>query len=296
MRKERKLRGVEALKSRYGLMFVSIWIIGFALFFFTPLCQSIAYSFSEVVVGSESYKFVGFEHYKVLLKEDPHYIKNLTSSITSIAYSLPLILVVSLVLALILNQKFPGRLFFRAVYFLPVIIATGVVMQYLTGYATSFSEQTDASVSQNMMNVSDIMNVLNLPVGIATHVQRIISNIFSFVWKSGIQIVLFIAGLQSVPASLYEASRVEGASPWEDFWFITFPMLSRVTLLVGVFTMIELFTDEAMSPIIKSARLQMQSGVYDSSSAMLWMYFLVVAAIMGIVLFLYNRMLMRRWE
>ena len=151
MRKERKLRGVEALKSRYGLMFVSIWIIGFALFFFTPLCQSIAYSFSEVVVGSESYKLVGFEHYKVLLKEDPHYIKNLTSSITSIAYSLPLILVVSLVLALILNQKFPGRLFFRAVYFLPVIIATGVVMQYLSGYATSFSEQTDASVSQNMM-------------------------------------------------------------------------------------------------------------------------------------------------
>ncbi len=296
MKKQRKLRGVEALKSRYGLMFVSIWIIGFALFFLTPLCQSIAYSFSKVVIGNESYKFVGLEHFKMLINEDPHYVKNLTASITSMLYSLPLILVVSLVLALILNQKFPGRLFFRAVYFLPVIIATGVVMQYLTGYATSFSEQTDASVSQNMMNVSDIMNVLNLPVGIASYVQKVISNIFSFVWKSGIQIVLFIAGLQSIPSTLYEASRVEGASSWEDFWFITFPMLSRVTLLVIVFTMIELFTDEAISPIIKSARLQMQSGVYDASSAMLWMYFLVVAAIMGIVLFLYSRMLMRRWE
>ena len=139
------------------------------------------------------------------------------------------------------------------------------------------------------------MNVLNLHVGIANYVQPIISNIFSLVWQCGIQIVLFIAGLQSIPASLYEASRVEGASKWEDFWFITFPMLSRVTLLVAVFTMIEQFTSST-SAIIKTAYSKMQVGIYDVSSAMLWFYFMIVVLIMGLFLLIYNRALMRRWE
>ena len=107
--------------------------------------------------------------------------------------------------------------------------------------------------------------------------------------------MLFIAGLQSIPSSLYEASRVEGASRWEDFWFITFPMLSRVTLLVGVFTMIELFT-ATTSPVIRTAYSKMGVGIYDVSSAMLWMYFAVVGVVMGLVILLYTRLLMKRWE
>ncbi len=292
--KKRKLRGIEQLKSKYGLMFVSFWAIGFVLFFLTPLIQSVAYSLSDVVIGGDSIKFVGLKHFTALLNEDPDYTKNLSSSVSSMVSSLPLILVVSLVLALMLNPKFRGRLFFRALYFLPVIIATGVVMQYISGYGST-SEQISDSVTDNMFQVSDIMNVLNLPVGIANYVQPIISNIFSLVWQCGIQIVLFIAGLQSIPASLYEASRVEGASKWEDFWFITFPMLSRVTLLVAVFTMIEQFTSST-SAIIKTAYSKMQVGIYDVSSAMLWFYFMIVVLIMGLFLLIYNRALMRRWE
>ena len=292
--KKRKLRGIEQLKSKYGLMFVSFWAIGFVLFFLTPLVQSLAYSLSDVVIGGDSIKFVGLKHFTALLNEDPDYTKNLSSSVSSMVSSLPLILVVSLVLALMLNPKFRGRLFFRALYFLPVIIATGVVMQYISGYGST-SEQISDSVTDNMFQVSDIMNVLNLPVGIANYVQPIISNIFSLVWQCGIQIVLFIAGLQSIPASLYEASRVEGASKWEDFWFITFPMLSRVTLLVAVFTMIEQFTSST-SAIIKTAYSKMQVGIYDVSSAMLWFYFMIVVLIMGLFLLIYNRALMRRWE
>lgn len=100
-----------------------------------------------------------------------------------------------------------------------------------------------ASITDNMFSVEDVMGWLNLPPQIAELAKNAINSIFDLVWKSGIQIVLFIAGLQSIPKSLYEASTVEGASKWEEFWFITFPMLSRVTLLVGIFTMIELFTD-----------------------------------------------------
>ena len=238
-------------------------------------------------------QFTGITNYKQILLEDPDYLKNLQAALGSIVYSLPLILIVSLVLALILNQNFKGRIFFRGLYFLPVIIATGVVMQYIGGQISS--DQISSSVTDNMFSVTDIMNVLSLPASIATPVQSIISNIFSLVWKCGIQIVLFIAGLQSIPSTLYEASKVEGASKWEDFWFITFPSLSRVTLLVTVFTMIELFTDANLN-VIKIAFGRMKVGVYDISSAMLWFYFLVVGAVLGLVLFLYNKLLMKRWE
>ena len=292
---KKKLRGVESLKSRYGLMFVTMWIIGVIIFFLKPLCESLFYSFSTVDLAAEGSvaQFTGITNYKQILLEDPDYLKNLQAALGSIVYSLPLILIVSLVLALILNQNFKGRIFFRGLYFLPVIIATGVVMQYIGGQISS--DQISSSVTDNMFSVTDIMNVLSLPASIATPVQSIISNIFSLVWKCGIQIVLFIAGLQSIPSTLYEASKVEGASKWEDFWFITFPSLSRVTLLVTVFTMIELFTDANLN-VIKIAFGRMKVGVYDISSAMLWFYFLVVGAVLGLVLFLYNKLLMKRWE
>ncbi len=297
MKKNKKLRGIEALKSRYGLMFVSIWVIGFLMFFLLPLCQSFIYAFCSVSIGSESgsgLEFVGLDNFLKIINEDPDYTTNLSASLSSILYSLPLILIVSLVLALILNQKFRGRLFFRAIYFLPVIIASGVVMDLISGQLDS-AGQVATSVTENMFSVSDIMNVLNLPASIATTVQKIISQIFSLLWQCGVQIVLFIAGLQSIPSSLYEASRVEGASKWEDFWFITFPMLSRVTLLVGVFTMIELFT-ATTSPVIDVAYAKMSTGIYDISSAMLWLYFAAVAVIMGLVILLYNKLLVKRWE
>ena len=290
--KKRKLRGIESLKSKYGYMFVSIWVIGFVLFFSSSFIQSVIYSLSDVVIGGET-SFAGIKHFKMLLTEDPDYTKNLSASLSSILYSLPLILVVSLVLALMLNQEFRGRLFFRAIYFLPVIIATGVVLKYISGYGST-TDKVSESVTDNMFQVTDIMNVLNLPAGIAEYVQTIISNIFSLLWQSGIQIVLFISGLQSIPSSLYEASRVEGASKWEDFWFITFPSLSRVTLLVAIFTMIDQFTSST-SPIIETAYSKMQTGIYDVSSAMLWFYFIIVIAVMGVFLILYNRLLMRRW-
>lgn len=297
MKKNKKLRGIEALKSRYGLMFVSIWVIGFLMFFLLPLCQSLIYAFCSVSIGSESgsgLEFVGLDNFMKIINEDPDYTTNLSTSLSSILYSLPLILIVSLVLALILNQKFRGRLFFRAIYFLPVIIASGVVMDLISGQLDS-AGQVASSVTENMFSVSDIMNVLNLPASIATTVQKIISQIFSLLWQCGVQIVLFIAGLQSIPSSLYEASRVEGASKWEDFWFITFPMLSRVTLLVGVFTMIELFT-ATTSPVIDVAYAKMGTGIYDISSAMLWLYFAAVAVIMGLVILMYNKLLVKRWE
>ena len=196
-----------------------------------------------------------------------------------------------------MNQRFRGRLFFRVLYFLPVIITTGVVMNLL--FMTTSRDMTTTAMSEsitdNMFSVEDVMGWLNLPPQIAEFAKNIINSIFDLIWKSGIQIVLFIAGLQSIPKSLYEASTVEGASKWEEFWFITFPMLSRVTLLVGIFTMIELFTD-ANNTLVSRAYTQMQGGNYDETSAMLWMYFMIVGFIMGILVWAYHCFLVKRWD
>ena len=297
--RSRKYRGIEQLKSRYGYLFVFPFIIGFLVFFAIPLFQSMWFSVSDVNFIDTGVKtdFIGLESYRILLAEDGNYSWQLSSSLSSIAYSLPIIIFLSLVLALLLNQEFKGRLFFRALYFIPVIVATGVVIEQM--FQTTSSDIETAGVSStltgSMFGVEDIVRWLNLPDNIAVYVKRIISNIFDLVWSCGIQTVLYIAGLQSIPRSLYEASRVEGATAWEEFWFITFPMLGNVTLLVAVFTMVDLFTSK-QNAVVSRAYTMMAAGTYDMPSAMLWFYFLIVILIMGIVLLLYNKLLLKRWQ
>ena len=299
MKGVKKLRGIEQLKNRYGHMFTLPWLIGIVVFFIIPLVQSVWYSFSKISVvenGIET-KFIGLDNYKQILQADPNYTKWLSSGITSFFYTLPLIILVSMVLAMLLNQKFVGRLFFRALYFLPVIIASGVVMSLV--FQTTSSDMGSMGVSDtytsNMFSVNDIIGWLQVNGKVAEYVILVINKIFDLVWQSGIQTVLFLAGLQSIPSTLYEASKVEGATKWEEFWFITFPMLSQVTLLVAVFTMVEIMTN-TRSTIISNIYKMMSSGVYDETSAMIWFYFLVGGGLMALVLFLYNRFLMKRWE
>lgn len=297
--KLKRNRGIEELKSRYGLMFILPWIIGLIMFFFVPIIQSIIYSFCSVVITSDGVKttWVGLENYTEILKRDPNYLNYLKEAIGEFAYSLPIILVLSLILAMVLNQKFRGRVFFRALYFLPVIIATGKVMSYI--FMTTDEDLSSMGVSGGMasglISVEDLTSALNMGTEIAEFVSNAINNIFNLVWSCGIQIVLFIAGLQSIPSHLYEASKVEGATKWEEFWFITFPMLSRITLLVGVFTMVELFINER-SPMIEQVYGRMRGGQYDIPSAMIWFYFIIAVAIMGIVMLAFIKFIMKRYD
>jgi ABC-type sugar transport system permease subunit len=299
MNKKKRYKSIEQIKSRYGYLFTSLWIIGFIVFFAYPIVQSLWYSFSSVTLSADgvSTDFVGIKHYKYWLYEHASYTDWLKNDITTMLYSLPIILLVSLVLALLLNQKFPGRLFFRALYFVPVIIASGVVIKLM--FQTTSEELTAAGVStaitDSMFSVEDVIGWLNMPDKIAVYVKLIINNIFDLLWSCGIQTVLFIAGLQSIPHTLYEASKVEGATKWEEFWFITFPSLGSVMLLVGVFTMVDIFTKDT-NKIVKTAYDLIHTGNYDETSAMLWIYFVAVGAVMGLVLFLYNRFLLKRWS
>ena len=296
---KRKKKGVEALKSRYGRLFVLPWEIGLVLFFVVPLISSIIYAFSDVtiVAGGVNTTFVGFEHFLYNINDDPEYLTNLKNAVTSFIVQTPIIIALSLILAIILNQKFKGRLIARAIFFLPVIIATGVIIGYLTeaGMVLGDTSGEAATAYSTMINFDAILGNLGLPTEINELISGYIGSVFNLLWSCGIQIILFISGLQTIPDQLYEVARVEGCSKWEEFWYITFPMLGQQILLVMVYTMIELITKK--SYVMAAAYdLMSKQQVYDRSSAMLWLYFAIIGVIMAAILGIYNFFCLKKWS
>ena len=296
--KKNKFVTIETIKSKYGMMFVTPWLIGMIIFFIVPIAQTLWFSLCEVIVDETGLitNFVGLKNYKYILDEHPQYTTNLTETLSSIAYTLPAILVISMILAIILNGKFKGRIIFRALYFLPVIIATGVVMELFFQVDSEFSGAGMANeVSANMISFEDVIKKLSLPPEFTTYLEKVLNEIFSIIWNSGIQIVLFLAGLQSIPSQLYEVSKVEGCTKWEEFWYITFPMLSRTTVLVIVFTFVELLT--AKNNTIMTLAYQILRNLdYGVGSAMLWFYFAIIGAALGIIMFVFTKVCIKRWE
>lgn len=300
--RKKKSAGLDEKQSRYGYIFVAHWIFGLVVFFAMPLINSIIYAFNELtlVSGGMEKNFVGLANFKQILSEDPNYVNNLRDSVTSIFYSLPIIISLSLILAVVLNQNFVGRTVARAIFFMPVIIASGVVIVLLSGpiinaplFTVSSGEQ---STYGGLIDFKAILSSLNLPSQISDMLSSLLGNIFGLIWDCGVQIILFLAGLQSINPSLYEVSKIEGANKWEEFWFITVPMLRHIMTLVIIYTMIELFT-AIDSPVMEQAYTVMQEKqIYDRSSAMLWLYFVIVSAVMGIILFAYNRFCLKKWE
>lgn len=295
----KKAKGIEQLRSKYGLRFISPWIIGLVLFFIVPIAQSVYYSFCSLSMRESGVvsKFIGIANYNEIINADAQYLNILRDSIVEILYSLPVIFIISLVLAMLLNQQFPGRTFFRALYFLPVVIASGVVITILfevnTGDVTEIG--MDESISANMIDFTEIVKKLGLPQQISKYLTTTLSNIFELIWNSGIQIILFISGMQSVPDMLYEVAKVEGCTKWEEFWFITLPMLSKVSLLVIVFTIVELLVSQQNS-MMTYINQKLSSFQYGVGSAMAWFYFIIVGIVLGMVMLLLDRLWLKRWR
>lgn len=297
--RRKKNRGINALKAKYGWICISPWIVGLILFFISPIIQSIIYSFSSVSlgVGGMNIQFVGLKNFRYIFLENADYLDYMAQAFVKFVYSFPVIIILSLILALMLNQEFKGRILFRTLYFLPVIIAAGPVLKtVLSAEQSGISNiAQDESIAMSMFNVSEIVDAVGLPQQLATYFVSIIDGITGLIWNCGIQTVLFIAGMQAIPTLLYEVSKVEGATKWEEFWLITLPMLGRVILLVSVFTMVELMVDPT-NPLISLAYSFMKSQFYGESSAMLWSYFVVIGLIMAALLAIFKKTCLDKWE
>lgn len=287
-----------------GYLFLFPWLLGFLTFFFLPMLQSLWYSFSEAgpldEIGGHyiSYfkeTFEGLKNYKFVWLEDTAYADNFIDSLGQFLYSLPIIIILSLISAIILNQKFYGRMFARAIFFLPVIIASGVVMGYLNGDSNAQQLIQSGQGNDGMytsFSFATMLDDLGLPEAITQRLTSYINSIFTLVWSSGVQTILFLSGLQSISEQYYEVARVEGGTAWEAFWFVTFPMLTNVTILNIIYTCIDLFTDPS-NKVMSQAYKLIERAEYNSSAAMMWSLFLVLGAVLGFIFLIFRKQISR---
>ena len=295
--KKKKPASLDAKKARAGWIFVLPFVIGFVILYIPMLIKSIEFSFSEIHVlrnGGYELEFIGFKNYSDALFSDANFIRTLTESLQQLVFDVPVIVIFGLFMAIMLNQKMIGRAVFRAILFIPVILTTGLIDQIDQGNAAMNYMSTGgvdgAAEAEGMISVQDITNLLgNLTVGseLVTFVVGLVNNIFEIVNRSGVQMLIFLSGLQSISPAIYESCKMDGATGWETFWKITFPMISPMILVNTVYTVIDSFTSESntvMQYITKVYNYETQSlRPRELSSAMSWLYFLIVLVMIGLV-------------
>lgn len=291
-------------KSLYGYGFISIWLIGTVLWFLIPLVQSFCYCFMDndklkpaqggMVHAWLSVKDAGFlQNFRFAFAQDPEFKQDLLTVLKDTAIKTPLILIFSLFIAVILNQKFKGRGFARAIFFLPVIIATGPVYNIISGNIATTGADSGAQFSTlfetNIVDeLLEYLGVMNISSGISDVINTVITNIFGLVWSSGIQILIFLAALQNIPTSAKEAASMEGATAWEYFWKITLPYVSPMVLANFIYTVIDSITTTDNAVMARVLDLQLEWD-YAHASAMVWSYFGIVMLLVGLVTVLMNR-------
>lgn len=283
--KKRKGLTLSQRRDRIGYVFILPWIIGFIFLFMVPAVQSLMYSFSNVNVTANGMKldFIGFDNFIKAFTQDAEFPRELVNSIGTMIYEVPIIAFFSMFIAGMLNQKFKGRTAARILFFLPVIIASGATIEILTqgGMSTSVSGGTSIYMSYDNALFDMLMNA-GFNMQLVDYLTAIVSKIFDITWKSGIQILLYLSALQGIPSSYYEVSSLEGATAWEEFWKITFPLLSPMTLVCVIYSIIDSFTDY-QNTVMQLVDKSYKALNYGYSAAQAWVYFLLIFIIIGLV-------------
>ena len=295
MKRHPKRLTAETKRSLAGFSFILPWVLGFFGLYLLPIVRSLIYSFQDLGSfnddGTLTPVFVGLANYRKAFLVDPDYVVSLTGSLKSLLTDIPSILIFSLLVAMILNQKFRGRMIARAVFFLPVIIASGVIIDIINGDYMSKMILSGEKTSQlfQVTALNDLLQGLGVDSGVIGVIVNTSNDIFELSWRSGIQILLFLAGLQAVPGTLYEAASIDGATRWEMFWKVTFPMLSPMLMVNLIYSITDSFTsygNPVMRLIVSTVQEKMK---FAYSSALAWVYFAVIGAILAIVFLIVSR-------
>ena len=294
VKKKRSKYTLEQKHNMQGYLFVLPFVLGFFVLFLFPLVQSFLYSFGELD-PSNDFKLAlsGVGNYIYAVREDTSYYRYVISSLTDMLYQLPVILIFSFIIANLLKSEFPGRSVIRLILFLPVVLSSGLVMSLdnndIMQSAMSGAISDEASSMISIESLQQFLMNINISAKLASYLISMVTNILSVINHSGIQILIFFFLFQSIPVSLYEASSIDGASGWENFWKITFPMTIPQMIVCLVYTIIDLFVStnsKVISYVYQVAFSKMQFGL---SSAMSWIYTLLVAAVLGLFVFVFSR-------
>ena len=296
-RKKKRGASLDVRKARAGWWFVMPFIIGFILLYLPIIYDSIKYSFHEIKMltgGGFRLDWVGFNNYSDALFVDPNFVQKLGDGLTQLVLDIPAIVIFSLFVAILLNGKIAGRAAFRAIFFIPVLLTTGLIAEIdasntLANYMGD-AEGIDTGSGENQ--VAEIVSVMdiemlfsNMMIGteLVQYVVNLVNNIFNIINRSGVQMLIFLSGLQSISPAIYESCSIDGASGWETFWKITLPMVSPMILVNAVYTVIDSFTSSS-NVVMQYIESQSPTSSGDPlTSAMSWMYFLIVILMIALV-------------
>lgn len=295
MKNQKKLAGLQRRKAISGYLFILPFILGFLVFMVRPFFQSLYMSFSNVEVGPNGFRntFTGFANYVRAFAVDPEFSRLLVEEISRMCINSVAIMVFSFFVALILNQKFKGRALVRAIFFLPVILSSGVILGVEYNNALLSSLQDAIGEGTNMTGITDAIENILITSGVGSKafetVFDIVDGIYDVAISSGIQIIVFLSGLQTISASMYEAAEIEGCTAWESLWKITFPMISSLFLVNWIYTIVD-FCMRSDNKVMEKISDQMIVQLnYGFSSAMAWIYFAIVIVIIGISSFIISK-------
>ena len=289
---------MQARRARTGYLFILPFIIGFILFMLKPLVQSLTMSFNSVklIPGQGfSQSWVGIDNYRTAFLVNPNFNQYLTNEISRMGINTIATLVLSFVIAVILNQDFQGRTLARAIFFLPVILSSGILpgiekqnefYDMMAGVAASVGESAGVNISASLQ---ELLSVSGVGSGVFDVIFQMIDAIYDIVMASGIQIIVFLTGLQAISPSLYEAADVEGCSAWEAFWKITFPMVSPLLLVNCIYTIVDFFMKNDNRVMELISEVMYQDFNFGVASAMSWVYFGVALVFILISSFIISR-------
>lgn len=268
-------------KKWVGFLCILPWFVGFVYFFLVPFVYAFIYSISDISVadGSFAVKLVGFQQYLNAFTTDTSFLRSLSSALGSMVLQIPMILVFSMCLALILNSEIKGRTFIRGVFFLPVIIASGVIIFILNQdtVAGSMMSGSKSSALFQSIEFGKLLTSMGVPKEVRTMILNAINGIFNLVWKSGVQTLLLMTGLHSVPKYVHEAACIDGASGWERFWKITFPMVSPILSLCAFYTVVDASKDNSNVLVRYISEYAMRAQLsYSSMLSIVWCAIILV--------------------
>ncbi|HPU63436.1 MAG TPA: sugar ABC transporter permease [Mobilitalea sp.] len=287
-KKQKKPKSLAYRNAISGYLFTLPFTVGFLTFLLVPLLQSLRMAFSTVKFeGGIVYEFVKFNNFKYIFTVDPDFTRYILNEFLQMVYTIPSIIIFSFFIAIVLNQEFKGRGLVRAIFFLPVILSSGVLVGIETNNTLLQGLKDVIAEQSNATSITDVVKSLFITegayIGPIQYIFDAIDRIYDIAIGSGIQIIIFLSGLQTISPSMYEAAKIEGATAWETFWKITFPMVSSLILVNVIYSIIDFFVrsdNEVMEHIKQTMTAQVE---YGRSSAMAWTYFAVIAVIISLV-------------
>ena len=289
--KKRKV-GLMGRRAIYGYLFILPFIIGFIFFMVKPLVQSLMMSLSDVTISTNGFELVynNFANFKKAFLVDAEFNRMLAEGIGMMVYRSIATVVFSFFVALLLNQNFKGRTLARSIFFLAVILSSGVLVGLENNNSLMAQIKDTIEEAGNANSITQVLERILVPSaqglsGISSKtfalVFEIIDSIYDVAMASGIQIIIFLSGLQTISPSMYEAAQMEGCTAWESMCKITIPMVSPLLPVCWVYTIVDFFM-KSDNQIMTKINDNMLALAYGFSSAMAWIYFVICMALIGL--------------